>query len=237
MADLMLPEKTIRYKTYVKTALVNALRDVFTNHPDPLLARTKITIDYPTTENMYPTIIVRFYERDIRNAGVGHVEYLMREGTELTPVYDKFKHYLYDGDIEFAIYALSTKDRDLLADSLIQTLAMADMAGYTNNFISRIYFPPDDTDGVDEPRYNFVNINTDKISGFGETQTQQPWLSEDQLQYQTSYRVNIYGEFYSLPPLDDVVPGFGVVEQVNLFPYIADLEPVPTGTDDPSEWQ
>lgn len=235
MAELMLPERTIRYKTYVKTALVTALRDVFKVHPDPLLRKTKITIDYPTSENMYPTIIVRFYERDIRNAGVGHVEYLPRQGTELAPIYDKFKHYLYNGDIEFAIYALSTRDRDLLADSLVQTIAMADMEAYTNNFLNRIYFPPDDNEGVDEPWYNFVNLNTDKISGFGETQTQQPWLSEDQLQYQTSYRVGIYGEFYSLPPLD-TIPGHGLIETVNLYPYMTDLEEVPEGTVDPSPW-
>lgn len=228
----MLTEQTIRYKTYIKTALIQALRSAFTNHPDPLLANTKVTMDYPTSENMYPTVIVRFFERQIRNAGVGHVEYLLREGTVIR---DKFKHYLYNGDIEFAIYALSTKDRDLIADTVTQVLAMGDMSTWTNGFLTRLYFPPDDNDDYDDARYNFVNLNTDLISGFGETQTQQPWLSEDQLQYQTSYRVGIYGEFYSLPPLDTVAGG-SVIEHVNVFPYIDDVEEVPEGTDDPSEW-
>src|SRR4051794_20431433 len=127
----LLPEQTIRYKTHVKTSLVQALRQVFANHPDSILRSTKVTIDYPTSENMYPTVIVRFYERQVKNAGVGHVEYLFREGETRK---DKFRHYLYDGDIEFAIYALSSKDRDLISDTLIQTLAMADMASYTNRF-------------------------------------------------------------------------------------------------------
>lgn len=233
----MLPEQTIRYKTSIKYALVEALRSVFSNHPDTLLRRTKVSIDYPTTENMYPTVIVRFYEREIRNAGIGHVEYLARTENGLeTAIKDKFKHYLYNGDIEFAVFALSSRDRDLIADTIVQTLGMAEMATYTNNFIARLYFPPEDTTDIDEYRYNFVNLNTDLISGFGETQTQQPWLSEDQLQYQTSYRVGIYGEFYSLPPLADVNTGIGIIERVDLFPYIEDLEELPTGTNDPSQW-
>lgn len=228
----MLPEQTIRYKTNVKTALVEALRSVFANHPDSLIQQTKVAIDYPTSANKYPTILVRFYERQIKNAGVGHVEYLLREGTTIT---DKFRHYLYNGDIEFAIFALSSKDRDLISDALIQTLGMADMASYTNRFIDRLYFPPEDTDDYDDYRYNYVNLNSDLISGTGETQTQQPWLSEDQLQYQTSYRLGIYGEFYSLPPLEGDT-GSGLIQKVTLYPYIQGMEPIPDGVVDPSIW-
>jgi hypothetical protein len=229
----LLPEQTIRYKTYVKTALVEALRAVFANHPDTLLQRTKVSIDYPTSENRYPMVLVRFHERQVKNAGVGHVEYLLREGSTIV---DKFRHYLYDGDIELAVYALSSKDRDLISDTIVQTIGMADMASYTNNFINRLYFPPADNDDYDEARYNFVNLNSDLISAVGETQTQQPWLSEDQLQYQTGYRVGIYGEFYSLPPWEAVNNGVGFIQQVNVYPYIEDLEPVPEGTNDPSPW-
>jgi hypothetical protein len=229
----MLPEQTIRYKTNVKTALVEALRSVFASHPDSMIRATKISIDYPTSENRYPMVLVRFYERNVRNAGVGHVEYLLREGTT---VYDKYRHYLYDGDIEFAIYALSSKDRDLISDTLVQTVGMGDMATYTNNFITRLYFPPDDTDDYDDARYNFVNLNSDVFSGLPETQTQQPWLSEDQLQYQSGYRIGIYGEFYSLPPWEDVVAGVGMIQRVDLYPYINGIDPVPTGTGDPSVW-
>lgn len=230
----LLPERTIRYKTHVKTALVDALRQVFANHPDSLLQRTKVSIDYPTSENQYPMVLVRFTERNVRNAGIGHVEYLLREGSEI--IRDKFRHYLYDGSIEFAIYALSSKDRDLISDSLVQTVAMPDMANYTNLFYNRLYFPPTDTTSdYDESRYNYVNLNADLINGTGETQTQQPWLSEDQLQYQSGYRIGIYGEFYSLPPLADLA-GYGVIEKVNLYPYLDGIEPVPPGTNDPSLW-
>src|SRR5205807_3756699 len=95
----LLPEQTIRYKTFVKAALVEALREVFVNHPDTLIQNSKISIDYPTSQARYPTVLVRYHERQIRNAGVGHVEYILREGS--TTIVDRFRHYLYDGDIEY----------------------------------------------------------------------------------------------------------------------------------------
>lgn len=272
-----LPERTIPYKTYVKRALVEALREVFANHPDQKLRRTKVSIDYPTSELSYPSIVVRFFERTIQNAGVGHVEYLYtRSGSYVlvvkngdlvikvesvdddavvtgadayrqqgytVKIYDqyesltKFRHYLYNGDIEFAVFALSSLDRDLISDTLVQTLAMPDMTAYTNNFFTRIYYPPALTPGNSgdyEPgEYNYVNLNTDSIAGFGETQTPQPWLSEDQLVYQTSYRVGIYGEFYSLPPIN-TVPAYDLISAVNFYPYDkAAGESVPESVDGP----
>lgn len=269
---MALPERTIPYKTYIKRALVEALREVFTNHPDTMLRRTKVSIDYPTSELAYPSVVIRFFERSVHNAGVGHVEYLYsRAGSYVLVVknegmvikvesvdddavsaksaeyralgytvkifdqytgVNKYRHYLYDGDIEFAVFALSSLDRDLISDTLVQTLAMPDMAAYTNNFFNRVYFPPSLTpanSGDYEPgEWNYVNLNTDQISGFGETQTPQPWLSDDQLVYQTSYRVGIYGEFYSLPPINDV-PAYGLISDVKVYPYdtaVGDAIPV-----------
>jgi hypothetical protein len=248
---VLLPEQTIHYKTWIKTSLVEGLKSVFLNHPDNRIRTqpglgpngstlgTKVSIDYPTSELHYPAVVIRFFEREIMNAGVGHVEYLYVD--DESKVY-KFRHYLYNGDIEFVIFALSSLDRDLISDSVTQTLAMPDMAAYTNNFWNRIYFPSDEGITFEEQnrsrgRWNYVNLNTDRIAGFGETQTPQPWLSEDQLTYQTSYRVGIYGEFYSLPPIANI-PSFNKILKVNLYPYDDYIlqEPPPTGTDDPAPW-
>ena len=229
----LLPEKTVPYKTWIKTSLVEALREVFALHPDerikskdgtrngkPVKLGTKVSIDYPTSELHYPAIVVRFLERDIQNIGVGHVEYILVDPDDV--VEHKFRHFIYHGTIEFAIFALSSLDRDLISDSLVQALAMPDMAQYTQSFWERIYFPADE--GVTEAewrrskgRWNYVNLNLDRINGTGENQTPQPWLSEDQLVYQTSYRTDIMGEFYSLPPVDQV--GAGKVERVVIYPY------------------
>lgn len=219
----MLAEQNVPYKTYLKRALVEALGDVFQNHVDDLLRKTKVTVEWPTTRDAFPTVIVRFFERTIMNAGIGHVEYIMRDTEEV--IVDKFKHYFYNGDIEFAVFTLSSLDRDLVSDSLVQTLAMGDLTGYTNRFLNRIYSPS--VNETPQSKWNFVNINTDQILGFGETQTLAPWQPEDQLMYQTSYRSAVFGEFYSLPPTAPV----GMVERVNFFPYIGGVEPSPEAGD------
>lgn len=227
------PQRTIHYKSYVKTALVQALRDVFTNHIDSLLAKTKVTIDYPLDRADYPTIIVRFFERDLRNMGVGHIESIR----DANGVVTKYKHYFYTGDIEFGILALSSLDRDLLSDSLVEIISMGNLAGYTNQFFERIYAPSSEPTSPDyDPYtgYHFINLNTDQIQGFGENQQIAPWMAEDVLVYQCSYRIGITGEFYSLPP----AATFGIIEQVDAFPYMGENgDPVPTGkVADPAKW-
>lgn len=215
-------EKTISYKTYLKTAMVEAFRAVFGNHRDKLLKRTKVGIEFPLDQASYPALIVKFFERDIQNAGIGHVEFINH-----LPV----KHYLYHGDIEFSIKGLSSLDRDLLSDTIVQTLTMGELQSYTNNFFRRIY--------ANEIKYplaatNFININTDQVMGFGETAVPAPWGPEDQLVYETAYRTNVFGEFYS--PFPTITPT--IIERVDMFPYLQDVEDVPTGReDDPAPWE
>lgn len=212
-----LPEKTIKYKTYVKTALVESLKPVFSNHVDQKLQPTKVTIDLPKDRQSFPAVVIRFYEREIKNSGVGHQEHFVDKNDKAW----KFKHYFYTGDIELAVYTLSSLDRDLVADTLVQTIAMGDLADYTNNFFARIY--PNDFDAVPDSVGHFININSDKIQGFGETQEKVPWNAEDDLIYTTSYRVNVFGEFYSLP--QDFPYEF--VKEVITYPYIEDIEEPP----------
>jgi hypothetical protein len=307
-----LPEKTIKYKTYVKTALVEALQPVFANHTDQKLQNTRVTIDLPKDRQSFPSVIVRFYEQEIKNAGVGHEETLNttriqnlniinatsgtftltfnnqttnpidfdatatdiktalvalkgvnEEDVDIELVADslytvtfnssytndvqlmsadstnligfktkvlitkkayKFKHSIYNGDIEFVIYALSSLDRDLIADTIVQTIRYGDLTTYTNNFFSRIY--PSDFGQFPDSIGHYININSDKIQGLNEAETKVPWESEDDLIYNSSYRVNIFGEFYSLPP----EVSYEYISKVILYPYIEGVDPVPTIT-------
>jgi len=219
-----LPEKTIKYKTYIKTALVESLKPVFNDHLDEKLKPTKVTIDLPKDRQMFPAVVVRFYEKEIKNSGVGHVEHFADSNDQAW----KFKHYFYNGDIEFAIYALSSLDRDLIADTLVQTISMGDLADYTNNFFARIY--PENLDAIPDSVGHYININADRIQGFGETQTATPWNAEDDFVYTTSYRVNVFGEFYSLP--QDVPYDF--VKKVFTYPYIEDIESPPSQFENPN---
>ena len=141
----------------------------------------------------------------------------------------RFKHYFYNGDLEFVIYALSSLDRDLIADTIVQTLAMGNLSDYTNNFFNRIY--PPNTSDIPDSAGHYININTDRINGFAENQSPVPWQSEDDLIYSVSYRSAVWGEFYSLPP---EVP-LALVEQVFLYPYI-DGDDLPIGSENIDNW-
>lgn len=225
-----LPIETISYKTYLKSALVSALRIVFNSHPDPRLQTqydsngnvsggTFIGIEFPTDQHEYPTIVVRYYERQVRNAGVGHIEYFFNP---VTSGNDAYRHGYYIGTAEFEISALSTLDRDLVSDSLVQILRMPDMEAYTNLFFNEIF-----NTELSAPNLNYVDLNTDIIDGIGESTTEPPWGSENQLIYQSGYRIDVFGEFYSLPPNK---PPVGFLDTINIFPYISSMgQTVPSG--------
>lgn len=233
-----LPQQTITYKTYLKTAVTEAFRAVFQHHIDDLLAKTNVTIDFPRKESDYPCLLIRFYEREINNMGVGHIEHIQVDGPDGQPldseggVFD-FKHYLYKGDIEYAIYGLSSLDRDLVADSVVQTLGMGSLEEYTNRFFERIY-PDERRAEYPDSIWHMININTDLIKPVSENQEATPWLSEDDLIYRGGYRTPVFGEFYSVPP--DLPKQY--VEKVLQFPYIGGLEEIPKGNvEDESFWQ
>lgn len=233
MADPLIPIQTVRYKTYVKEALVEALSSVFGIHPDgTTLKNTKVTVDLPIDRASFPAIVVRFYERSLKNAGVAHIELLETEDS--SGVYYKYKHYLYNGDIEFAVYALSSLDRDLVSDGLVEILAMGDLEPYAQSFLMRIYSPEPTVEPYSVEHY--INLNTDEIQGFGETQQIAPWMPEDVLVYQTAYRISIMGEFYSRVPTDTPL---GVIENVPLYPYMPAAGETPPDPDptEPNPWE
>lgn len=239
MPEPLLQQQTIKYSSYVKETLVYALRSVFASHPDAILRSTSVDVDFPLTRNDYPAIVVRFYERGLTNAGVAHIEHI--EDANATGRYVKYKHYLYQGDIEFAIYGLSSVDRDLVGDALVQILTMGETEPYSNLLLDRVYDPPsipaENEGGAYDPSMDhMMNLNTDKLSGFGETQAIAPWMPEDVLVYQKSYRVEIHGEFYSRTP---VATNYGLVTAVQSYPYNPDDgEPVPNPNPaDPAPWE
>lgn len=210
MADPLIAVHGVRYKTYLKAVLIESLQTIFAAHPDPLLSDAHVDVDFSFKEAHYPSVIIRFYERDIHNAGVGHVEWFE---TDISGQFHRYKHYLYAGDIEFAVYALSSYDRDLVSDTLVDILAMGELSTWSNELLRRLYY----TDSTEDPITvdHMVTLNTDQIQGFGETQALAPWGPEDVMVYQTAYRVAVRGEIYSRQP----VTQYGLVTDVQTFPY------------------
>lgn len=136
----------------------------------------------------------------------------------------KFRHYYYHASIEFDIYALSAYDRDLISDTLVQTLGMGVLDDYTAGFLDRIY--PDNL-LYPSSQFHYININTDQMTPSAETETAAPWGSEDDLVYSSAYSTNLFGELYNLPPKLT----YGIVRKILLFPSIQGEPPavIPDG--------
>jgi hypothetical protein len=213
-------QRTIQYKTFLKRAIAEALMNAFNRHPDPSLKKTKVGIEYATDRADFPAIVIKFYEKDIRNAGVGHIEW----GPDPSdpkypdgPTFERFipySHRTYHGDIEFEVLAQSSLDRDKVVDALIEVLAMGEVSVEGETFLNRIYKSFGTTPFSE---WHFIALNTDLISGYGEQQMNAPWFAEDVLMYQTAYRLPIFGEFYSLTPA--VGGASGLITEVDIYPW------------------
>jgi hypothetical protein len=227
-------QSTIRYRTYIKETLVEALRAVFAQHPDKLIRTTKITPELPTDRASYPAIIVRYFNRGLRNSGVGNYEWfqITPEGYE-PKLYQKFRHFYYTGDIELKILALSSKDRDFLADALVQTIGMSESEHYTKAFLDRIYNASITTEP--QSQYHFINLSTDEFQELGDQEGQAPWMEDDLLVYSATFRIPIFGEFYSRVLSD--LTSYGIVSKVEVYPWIKDIESEPNpNPEDDSPW-
>lgn len=227
-------QQTVRYRTYIKETIVEALRDVFDDHPDPLLRNTKVTPELPTDRASFPAIIVRYYNRNLHNAGIGHHEWILATPEGYEPkLYQKFKHFMYTGDVELKILALSSKDRDFLADAIVQTIGMGDSETYSRAFLERVYNA--DPEIQEGSKYHFINLKTDDFQELGDQEAPAAWMEEDLLVYSATFRIPIFGEFYSRLLTDQT--SYGVVQQVDLYPWIPDIEPEPDpNPDDPNPW-
>lgn len=216
-----IPQYTLRYKTFVKQGLVEALQAAFADHPDPTVQSAKVAIDFTGDDFKLPAVIIKFYESKLPNAGVGHYEWLPypldADLTNSSTVYVEYQHRLYKGDIEFEIFGLSSLDRDIISDALIEVLAMDEVSAPGQAFLGRFY---NSLQSVDFGLWHFPTLNLDDISGYGEQQMLAPWSPEDQLVYQTAYRVPIFGEFYSYTPPQP--QSKGPIEEVDVYSYPVD---------------
>lgn len=219
------PQITLQYVTFIKRAITESLQQAFKNHPDPTVAKARVAIDFGHDRWRMPGVIIKYYERELPNAGVGHVEYLpspQDPDPSHPSLFIKYYHRMYKGDVAFDIYAMSSIDRDLIRDGLIEVLAMTDVTGPGENFINRFYNALNSTPyGL----WHFPVLNLDKITGYGEQAMIAPWEPEDMLVYQASYRVPIFGEFYSTTPT--FPSSTGLLEEVDIYPYLPAFDPTP----------
>lgn len=204
------------HRRLVTEGVVSALRDTFgaTYNREPQLANLRVTNDHPLTEIEYPCIVVEYEPSRIRNAGVGHEEWFV----DANNVFRKWHHSRFEGSVTFSIYGLSTLDRDLLSDALIEVLRFGRLDVQLDKFFIDIYGDPAST--TVDLLFSQLMLNVDDIAGGGNSEGLAPWSPEDTLVYSTSHSLEIHGGYYNVIPTQT----WQVVTKATASPYEEDVE-------------
>ena len=188
----------------VKRAVMGALRDALAGTSlNQAVNGGDVTIDmeYPIQKENYPGIWVQFSFSEIVQAGIGH-EPLLRtviaEATEATPevvVWEPTREFQFKGRVTLTIVALTSLERDRLADAVITMLAfsrppnpvLTDRAEDTRQF--RQLIP-----GLAANPHVSITLNHDQIIPGGQAMTTGvPW-DEEIPGYEDTYSFDILGQ-------------------------------------------
>ena len=187
----------------VKRAVMNALREALTgttlNH---LVNGTKITVDmeYPIEKENYPGVWVQFSFNEIVQAGIGH-EPLIRTvipavgTTPETVIWEPIREFAFKGRVTLTIVALTSLERDRIADAVITMLAFSRIPE------SVITKASEDTkqfrqliESLANNPYVSLTLNHDQIIPGGQAMTTGvPW-DEEIPGYEDTYSFDILGQ-------------------------------------------
>lgn len=193
----------IKYTTLITKAAVAALESVYTDeYPVPQFQNLTVVHRFANEEENYPLILVRWHPNRVWNAGIDHFENL----PDAYGFTRKFRHFLFDGQMEFVVMARTVYDYQLLLDSVVDLFAFGQLNTLTDHFFEKIYRDEDFLNG------DQITLMTDSLQVSSMDNTPVPWGSDDQFIFQSSIMVEAFGGFYSAQ--EDNVYHF--VEQVIL---------------------
>lgn len=150
-----------------------------------------VSIEYPTQETEFPGVWVQFSIETLQRGGLG-----MMSLTEVDGQWGSVHEWQFTGRITLTIAAMSSKDRDRLADTVISALAFSrppDLvirkrgqdAQQNRGLITAINNNP----------YVALTLNTDQVMSGGQTVTAGiPW-APNVLLYEDNYAVTCQGQF------------------------------------------
>jgi hypothetical protein len=186
----------------VKRTVIKGLRDQFANssldNPDQAFY---IDIEYPTKPTQYPGVWVQFSISSLKRAGIGMETWTQDDAGNWGPIHEM----MFEGSITLTCAAITSKDRDRLADVVMPALAFArppDMIIYnsatnTNQLKGLIT-------AINNNPYVKMTLNTDVVHSGGQTATEgTPW-TPNILLYEDNYSVTCQGQFNLRYSLDGV---------------------------------
>lgn len=178
----------------VKRAVVTGVRNAFASSTLGTVDGSQfyIDIEYPTDTTKYPGVWVQFAVQNLARAGIAMETWTKDDRGEWGAIHE----WSFDGRITLTIAALSSKDRDRLADTVIAQLAFARPPDLV------IRDPRKDAKQMkglittlDENPYVSMTLNTDIVTSGGQTVTSgTPWATNILL-YEDNYSIGCHGQF------------------------------------------
>jgi hypothetical protein len=193
--------------------IIPALRKVFGGDydRDPQLKGRgqglKITQQYPFEKGDYPCIVVQYQPQVVDNAGVGHYEIFPDQNGVLR----QWNHNRFEGTLQLELHALSTVDRDIISDALVELIRFGRLDEVLNVFFETIYpktTRPGDFFPLPEDDYIALTqlmLNSDQVMSAGDGAQVPTWGAEDQLVYTATHTLELHGGYYNTLPSPELL--------------------------------
>lgn len=207
--------------TPAKKLIIRALRATFTSmYPNSKLANLSDNIDleYPYLEEQYPGIWVRFSLHKLQASGLDPTQ---RGESEI------FSVWYFEGTFSLMIMALSSKERDLISDGLIEAFAFASQMPS----VSPLYATLQSSDLIN------MTLQSDILTPGGQTETVGvPW-DDDKLAYEDRYSFEVVGQVRSRVQQGVV---FTNLSEIQTYPTLTNVVGAPNNSlddDGNGQWQ
>lgn len=184
-----------------KTLMIEALQQVYGtadalgSFPITEFRGIWISMEYPDAEADYPGIWVTFLPTaPLQVSGIGHRNYTDPDPDDGTV--HSYTKWRFAGVFSFTCVAMTSLERDRLADSLIEVLAFGVNSPETAPF--HTYLDQNDLVGLQMNWDQFTITAPDESQGT-------PWGTDDPV-YEVTVNVDCEGEFASDPSVASMIP-------------------------------
>lgn len=193
----------------VKRGVVTAFRTALTGTS---LSQTgkdiHVDLEYPKEMTNYPGIWVQFSLSELQPSGIGHQQKDPETGGMV-------QQWSYKGRVSLLLVAMSSIERDRIADHIITTFAFSRVSGTDDMGLYTESYSPLFQTFNDNP-YVSMTINADSFKPAGQSVTVgAPW-DETALVYEDSYAFELQGEFQMVTTTEGGI----ILRRVDIYPEV-----------------
>jgi len=206
----------------VKRAMVLALREAVldTTIQDDTSTVSSVDLEYPLKEEKYPGIWVQFSLSKLQRAGIAQ-ELMNKNETDPDWInWEPIREWSFEGRVSLTIVALTSLERDRIADKLLSLLSFSrPPAGTITDPERDIVEYRALTSSLGENPYVSVSINSDiLIPGGQSVSVGTPW-AQNVLAYEDVYSFDVMGQFNIIFSND----GTYTLRRVDYVPEVWDI--------------